>query len=117
LRASVRTKEGIRNCIQMTINVRETRCLQFRPFVNTHLNTVISFFGYWFRQIAIRPRDWRVSFLHCPAIVQITVGPVSPVGFRDCRYTVRNEALCQSRGVGYVLKLFISYYLKLPVRH
>jgi hypothetical protein len=77
----------------MIIDVRETRYLQFRPFVNTYLNTVISFFGSWFRQIAVRPLDWRVSFLHCPAIVQITVSPVSPVRFRDCRYAVRNEAL------------------------
>jgi hypothetical protein len=109
LRASVLTREGTCNCIQMIIDVHETRCLQFRPFVNTHLNTLILFFGYWFRQIAIRLRDWRVSFLHCPAIVQITVSPVSPVRFRAFRYAVRNEALSQSRGVGYVLKLVISH--------
>ena len=87
------------NCIQMIIDVRETRCLQFRPFVNTRLNTLISFFGYWFRKIAIRPRDWRVSFLHCPAIAQITVSSVSPVRFRVCRYAVRNEALSLSHVV------------------
>jgi len=106
LRASVLTREGICNCIQTIIDVRETRCLQFRPFVNTHFNTLILFFGYWFRQIAIRLRDWRVSFLHSRAIVQITV---SPVRFRAFRYAVRNEAVSQSRGVGYVLKLVISH--------